>query len=994
MRGIMSKYIFISYAHNDGHDDVVIKFKDLLIHELRPVGFEIFFDKDKLKEGDWQRKLEANICKSDWFIFIVSKKSVSYTGYCLNELTMAHEKNIKIIPVVLDDSPVPITINRLQRFFLYGNNGVVCNDAINEVVKELVSIIKDNKEVGYYDEDLMLEQALRPISCVAEISRHRSGYIGREELFKRVESWLGAREAKNKLFLVKAFPGFGKTAFSANCSLLFNQAIGAVHFCKFDNAEKADAKHIVTSLAFWLGCKLPAYRRELINIIKKSNGRLYNDPNHNATSLFDLLFVDTLARIEHDGSSVLVIIDALDEAIWQGHINNDLCNLLRMYVGMLPKWFKILVTTRDDSSIISDLMNVSVTYEFTRDINEKDIKSYFATQLKTLGSLEEDVLNNTIELLFKKSEGSFVYAREIINKISQENILLENIDDLPNGLYELYKSTFDRIFKVLCRMNYEDVSPLLGLICITPEELTDSFLCQYFDWTDTVMRKRLDVLSSVIRLKDEIIDDNCDSSYIEKKSCKKIDIIHKTLIDWLTQSNDEGYPYAGEYHISKHDAYVGMFEYMRNIYEKNSKYSTYCLRHYGMVLIQLIESEKRVDNRSRYIEYLQDMLTDEGFQNERIALLTLDTAIKMCADEMRCYYKYIGIKIYNLYNSSTFIKIFSKYRRYLYNSGLFFTLKRIGFSDFLDSVTSDWELEGEVGKIFYYYITENFDKTIKAVNEITSSRKYKRELAKNKKLYAELYNVKGLAQRKLVDFNGAMQSFNAAIKYAEDCNYSFELSLAYLIKSKINVRMDCVAECKSNGDFAVSWLKKAIKNADNYNTQLDYTLFLAEEYRVLCDNMIWAGDIEAATEYMNCSENIYSNHVTTDRYYIRSQYTMLFLRIVKNEDNLLGKIKAVEAKIKDGNYDVGQINIVKALFLLLNQGDKGEACKAARKAYTAYSGINCPLEQEEARCLHNIIVDEIGSGAKIPEYTGNEYINVWILLFEKYIKSLMASVRG
>lgn len=991
----MSKYVFISYAHNESYSYEVIKFKDQLAEQLIVHDFKIFFDVDKLQEGDWERKIDANICKSEWFIFIVSKRSVSYSGFCLNELSRAHERNIKIIPVLLDNSSVPITINRLQRYSLFENNGIVTEKKIIEAVAKISNLIISNSEVGYFDEDIMLEQSLRPINFESEISRHRLGFTGREQLFSEVERWLYSNESKNKLFLVKAFPGFGKTAFSANCSLRFNDAIGAVHFCKFDNAQNADAKRIVTSIAFWLGCKLSAYREELVDIVKK-NGRLYDDPGHNATSLFGLLFVDALSHIKHDDSPVLVIIDALDEAIWQGHINNELCNLLRMHVDMLPKWFKILVTTREDSSIISDLMNVSVTYELTREVNESDLKQFFKDEIRRLGRVKDDEqLNKTIDLLFTKSEGSFIYAREIINKIIKEGIALDKIDELPNGLYELYKSTFNRIFDVLHRINYEEVRPFLELLCVTPEELTVSFICEYFDWSETEMRKKLDVLSSLVSLKEESVNacsgqkDRCFKPIV-----KKVDVIHKTIKDWLTQSNESGYDYAGKYHISEHDAYLNLLNYIEENLIKENEYNLYALRHYGMVLIKLIEREPRDDNRKVFLNKLFAMLINGEFQNERISKLTLDVALKTCSSELRCYYEYCGNDIYQVYKSKTFISVFSKHRRYLYNSGLFFLLKKVGFSKFLSIDCSDWGLEGEVGKTFYHYITEDFNKTISSVNEIVTAKKYRRMLAKNKRLKAELFNVKGLAQRKIVDFSEALKSFDEAIKNAADCNYSYELSLAYLIKSKINIRMCNEKECRENGALAIKWLNDAIEKSDNYNIKLDYTLFLAEEYRVLCDNMIWVFDLEAASYYMKQSQNIYSNHVTTDRYYIRSQYTKLFLRIEKGEKDLLNKIDNIESKIHDGLYDIGQINIIKSIYLMLYGNNKDEALVAAKKAYNAYDKINCPLEREEACCLYNIIAEEIENVNKLPMSSINSFINNWLIFYREHIIRLKNTIRG
>lgn len=42
-------------------------------------------------------------------------------------------------------------------------------------------------------------------------------------------------------------------------------------------------------------------------------------------------------------------------------------------------------------------------------------------------------------------------------------------------------------------------------------------------------------------------------------------------------------------------------------------------------------------------------------------------------------------------------------------------------------------------------------------------------------------------------------------------------------------------------------------------------LFFAEDYRVLCDKMIWAYDLDVAQDDMDKSQEIYIKYVTTDR---------------------------------------------------------------------------------------------------------------------------------
>ena len=266
------------------------------------------------------------------------------------------------------------------------------------------------------------------------ISVHYDGFVGRDKVFEKVEEWLYSDDDDdNNIFLIKAFPGFGKTAFSANCCWKFQNEIGAIHFCKFNNSDKADSKHIITSIAYSLAQKLPDYRQSLKNVLQANDIASPSSPK-NADRIFELLFVDAMDDLYFD-NPCLVIIDALDEAIWQGQINNELCGILKNHKKKLPPWLKILVTCRDDNTILHSLQYVSNTLHITRDINDADIRKYFETELSRID--KDKVTDRAVNLLLEKSEGSFIYAREIIKYLKKYGVGLDEIEFLPTGLYEL-----------------------------------------------------------------------------------------------------------------------------------------------------------------------------------------------------------------------------------------------------------------------------------------------------------------------------------------------------------------------------------------------------------------------------------------------------------------------------------------------------------------------------------------------------------------------------
>lgn len=952
------KNVFISYGHNV-FDDVVKKMENIMTDKLE--GFSFFFDKDYLHEGDWENKIDNHIKGSKWMIFFVSKRSVSRDGYCLNELCRACEKSLKIIPVILDKSEVPLSINRLQRYDLTDGNGNIADEKVERVAADITDILLGKKEIGFADEDIVLKQTLNPIDFKKDISAHYEDFVGREGIFDKVRDWLYSDdEDDNNIFLIKAFPGFGKTAFSANCCFKFQNEIGAIHFCKFNNSDKADSKHIITSLAYSLANKLPEYKEAMRRILEFNDITSSTSPK-NADRIFELLFVDAMDDLYID-KPCLVIIDALDEAIWQGQINNELCNILKNHKKKLPPWLKILVTCRDDNTILNNLQYVSNTLCLTRDVNDADIKEYFKVQLSRID--KDKVTDRAIELLLEKSEGSFTYAREIIKYLKKYNVSLDNIEFLPTGLFELYAESFHRIFGG-SHIRYDEVVPFLELICVTPEEPTVTFVKDYLGWGERETNERLDVLSSLFSVREG-----------------KIEIVHKTLKDWLISHN-----HSGEYFISEIDGYERLRKYIEKEYDSGNKLHPLCLKHYGMVLAELVKRTEG-ERRGKYLSSLINLLNDKDFQIERIDKLTLDTGLKLYLKEINFVCEYDKSKTDELYRDDTFTYVFSKYRRLLYNSGLFFLLKKSGFSEFLAKNDGDFDLEGNVGKIFYYYITEDFSSAIAAID--TTLKKYEEELLCRDALKAEIYNVKGLALRKIVDFGKAQEAHDTAIEYGKKCDYNFELSMAHLIKSKMDIRMQNVEECRFNGSEAVRYMKRAIENSPSSDERMANILFLAEDYRVLCDNMIWAGELKAAQSYLSKSSEIYIKYAATDRYYIRSQYTGLLLKTVLGEKNLEAEMETVAKAISSSKYDTGQINLIKSIYALLNDKDIQTAKKAARTAYDTYDCIDCPLEREEARLLYDLACEKDDDISELYPYRGNEYINKWIEFYGGYMRKLIS----
>lgn len=110
-----TKKIFISYGRDKDHPEHVLLVQKIK-SDLEQNGFTAFMDIDRLETSkDWEIQLETDIEACDFALFCATPYSARRPdGYCLNELSYALYKRKTIIPIMLDQIMLPLSICRLQ----------------------------------------------------------------------------------------------------------------------------------------------------------------------------------------------------------------------------------------------------------------------------------------------------------------------------------------------------------------------------------------------------------------------------------------------------------------------------------------------------------------------------------------------------------------------------------------------------------------------------------------------------------------------------------------------------------------------------------------------------------------------------------------------------------------------------------------------------------------------------------------------------------------
>ena len=93
--------IFLSYASQD------IESAKAIYLALRDQGHRVFFDRAELPAGDeYHNRIRAAVEKSRLFLFLISPNAIDGGSYTLTELDIADKAGKKILPVMLEKTPI------------------------------------------------------------------------------------------------------------------------------------------------------------------------------------------------------------------------------------------------------------------------------------------------------------------------------------------------------------------------------------------------------------------------------------------------------------------------------------------------------------------------------------------------------------------------------------------------------------------------------------------------------------------------------------------------------------------------------------------------------------------------------------------------------------------------------------------------------------------------------------------------------------------------
>ena len=365
----------------------------------------------------------------------------------------------------------------------------------------------------------------------------------RESVLDGMMGW--ARNPQERhVFWLKGLAGTGKSTIAQTFSGMVAESgtLGASFFCSRDYLDRKELKNIFPTLAYQLACRFPAFRNQIIRVIKQ-------DPSVARNSLVSQLKDLIVGPISSTNISCVIVVDALDECI-DDQPASALLSVLGRYVKDLPS-VKFFITGRPEPLIrtgfrlplLEPITQIFLLHEVElSDVNE-DIRLYLQAKLTAIAKRrsEFDVshpwpCDQDLTTLTKKSSGLFIFASTLARFIGSEHhepderlhLIITQSDSTVHeggaGIDPLYTHVLEHAFSGIKETAvFTNLRRVLGTVVLAFNPLSREQIAKILDISTRLITTNLRHLHSVLLIPNE------DS--------KEIRIFHKSFPDFLQDPN-------------------------------------------------------------------------------------------------------------------------------------------------------------------------------------------------------------------------------------------------------------------------------------------------------------------------------------------------------------------------------------------------------------------------------------------------------------------------
>ena len=414
----------------------------------------------------------------------------------------------------------------------------------------------------------------KEFNFTSHLNLARDGFTGRKWLYRNLESLLLDSEGDTVSgVVVVGEPGAGKSALSAqlicsrSSSPYIHKHIIGYHLCRHSDKATQDPGRFVRNLVDLIARRVPQYGTLIYNssfisrILERSCLR---DP----FDCFEQAVVVPLQQLKDEIQDYFVVVDALDECSDSGDSGASMVYFLKESYARLPRWIHLILTSRNDSSVLKHFSRFPKLYLSSTDSrNLQDIEIFITTKAFENPSLLQimkfklgfggrdevsETWANLINKLLRQSQGNFLFAKEMLRYLNEKDPRGVDSNELPNTIGEQYESYLRRAFG--SREKFKSALAVLEVLVSSFEPVT---IDRLFDVLN--IREKIDYdYDFVYTLK-------ALSHFITYGRDNTLSLFHLSFQEWLTSQENFGNPY----YVSRSHGHVRLSEYYMTLVTVN-----------------------------------------------------------------------------------------------------------------------------------------------------------------------------------------------------------------------------------------------------------------------------------------------------------------------------------------------------------------------------------------------------------------------------------------
>ena len=294
----------------------------------------------------------------------------------------------------------------------------------------------------------------------------------REDVFAVVDNWLEDFEAPN-IFWIRGFPGVGKSAIASTLIQRLRSLNRLGSSFIFDRAKSTTAtpNALWRTVAYDLARLYPTVRK--VVVVRLDDEEVDVDSSNIKNIFRNLIEAPLLASDDIPiGRLPVIVVDALDECggrnSRQSMHRDGLISTLKRW-ALLPRRFKLVVTSRGDDDIARVLTPISEVHDLSsgHEVNShasNDIRLFLLSRFAKIvrrysGSLPSDWPGaEVVDELTNRAAGLFIWAETLIQFVNEgePNIQLRQILQDGVGLGDL-ALLYARVLEVSFRLSSSEV---------------------------------------------------------------------------------------------------------------------------------------------------------------------------------------------------------------------------------------------------------------------------------------------------------------------------------------------------------------------------------------------------------------------------------------------------------------------------------------------------------------------------------------------------------